>query len=166
MPPHEHGDRLAALADHHHRMTGLDGDALGGAMPGTRLVGGDRRIGDEVDVRSIDHLGRGVGDHRTVHLGEFRETGGSKVGAVEMEPTGADGLDVAPVAEHHERAGLLAEDQFDGIAQRSPRSEGAPDIERLVLLSHPAAEATTQEPSAFSGQHSARVRDSVSQISG
>ncbi len=128
--------RLAALADDDDGASGLDGDPLGGAVPGSGLTGGDRWIRDEMNVGPIDHLRRLIGDHRAVHLGEFGEAGRAEVGPVEMKPSGADRLDIAPVTEHDQRAGLLAKDQLDGVAQPGTRGKRSPDVESVILLGH------------------------------
>ncbi len=67
----EDGHRLALLGDRDHESLGLLGDALGRAVPGARLRGGDRRVGHQLDVRVDEPAQVGVDDDRAVHLGQL-----------------------------------------------------------------------------------------------
>ena len=111
------------VADRDHRIAGLHGGALGRAVPGAGLVGGDRRVGHQLHVGAQD-AGAVAGQHDgAVHLRQLAQPGRG-VADVERESAVADGLDAVVVAEHDERARAAAQDAFQAVAQR--RAGGQP----------------------------------------
>ncbi|KPC75288.1 hypothetical protein ADL26_08095, partial [Thermoactinomyces vulgaris] len=111
------------LAHRDHREPGLDGDALGGAVPGARLVRVDGGVGHEVDAGA--HDARAVrGDYdRAVHFAQFAEAGRGELD-VELEAAGADLLDEAVAAHDDERAGAAPQDALEAVAQRGAGRHG------------------------------------------
>ncbi len=65
---------LAALRDRDDERLGLPAHALGGAVAHAGLARGERRVGQQVDVRAQDARRVLVEDDRAVHLRELEET--------------------------------------------------------------------------------------------
>ena len=99
------------------RQAGLLVDPVGGAVPGAGLVGGDRRVGDQLDAGAQDLGAVAVDDDRAVHLGQLAQPGGGELD-VEHEAAGAQRLDGLVVAEDDQRAGVAAQDPLQAVAQR------------------------------------------------
>ncbi len=112
-------DDLTALGDRDHQRVGLLGHALGGAMAGARLVGEDRRIGHQLDVRHRDLRGVGVEDDRPVHLRHLVEEGG-RVVDVELDPAGEQEAQILGLADRDQAAGAGVEDALDALTERRP----------------------------------------------
>lgn len=112
----------------HRRRDGDDGHAcrlgraVGGAMPGPGLGGGEVARGDEVDARGDDG-GQVVGeDDRAVELRQLTQ---GLLGALDAdrEPAGAHVLHRRVVPEHDQRSRAALQDAVDAGPQRRPGRE-------------------------------------------
>ena len=112
-----HRDDAHLLRHREHRHFDLAGDALGGAVPGAGLGGGDVGVGNEVNVGAGDTRPVGGEDDRAVHLGQLGEPLRREFG-VEQKPAGADVEHLGLVADDDQRAHLRLQDAVDAFAQR------------------------------------------------
>ena len=127
-------DDLHRLRHRDDGVARLLGDALGGAVPGAGLLGGDRVVGHQVDRGPVDAGDVLVDDDRAVHLGQLAQAGGGERD-VEGEAAGRDGLDDPVEAQDDQGAGAATEDAFEPVAQgraRCDRGQGRAQPQLLV----------------------------------
>ena len=89
--------------------------SLGGAVTHAGFVGGDRGVGEELDVCLTDAPQVGVDDDGAVHLAELAQACGRE-GDVEVEAARAHGLHFGRVAEDDQCARVGALDSFQTLA--------------------------------------------------
>ena len=137
VPPagHVDADDVHRLAHRDDREAGLQGDPLGGAVPGAGLLGGDGRVGHEVHAGAHDARAVVGDDHRAVHLGQLAQPGGRQRD-VQREAAGAQRLDHPVVAEHDQRARAAGEDALQPVAQRRSRGDAAEEFAQRDLGVH------------------------------
>jgi hypothetical protein len=118
------GDQVHRLADRDDRQADLARDAVCGPVPGTRLLGVDRRVRHQVHGRAHDLGGVAVEDDGAVHLRELAEAGRGELD-IEHETAGAHGLDGLVVAEHDQGPGVAAEDALEAFTQLGTGGDGS-----------------------------------------
>ena len=131
--PDEDRDRLPLLRDGDDERAGLLRDALGRAVSGAGLVGRDRRVRHELDVRPREPLDRLVDDDRAVHLRELVEELRPER-RVELDAAGVEERELVRVADHDQRALVRADDVVDGLAEPGARRNLGDRREQLRVL--------------------------------
>jgi len=121
------------LAHRDDREAGLDGDPLGGAVPGAGLLRLDPGVGHELGVGPDDAGALAVQDDGAVHLRQFAQPGRRELD-VDREAPRADRLDDLVVAEHDQGAGAAPEDALETVAQVGARSDGRQGCPEEVVV--------------------------------
>ena len=91
------GDAAALFRDRQNGEGRLSSKALGGAKSGSGLDRGDRRIRDEVHIRTDDLLGSVPNHDAAVHLRQFGHPLRGELGVGEVEPAAGNRVDGGPV---------------------------------------------------------------------
>jgi hypothetical protein len=128
------GDHRHRLAHRHHRVAGLLGHPLRGAVPGAALPGLDAGVGDQLGGRPEDPGALPVQDDGAVHLGQLPQPRGREL-HVQLEAAGAQRLDHLVEAHDDEGAGAAAQDALQAVPQLragSDGSQGGP--QQLIVL--------------------------------
>ena len=131
--PDEDRDRLPLLRDGDDERAGLLRHALGRAVAGARLVGRDRRVRHQLDVRPREPLDRLVDDDRAVHLRELVEELRPER-RVEPDAAGVEERELVRVADDDEGALVRADHVVDGLAEPGARRDLGDRVEELRVL--------------------------------
>lgn len=124
LPVHVERDQPHRLADRDHGEVDLLGDAVGGAVPGAGLVGGDGRVGDELDSGAQDLGEVLVEDDAAVELAQLAQASRRELD-VQHEAAGTHRLDGPVPAEHDESAGVPPQNPLQPVPQLGAGGDGA-----------------------------------------
>lgn len=117
-------DQMHRLRYGDDREAALFGDPVRGAVAGAGLLGGDGRVGDQLDTGPEDLADVLVEDQRAVEFAQLTQARGGELD-IHDETAGAHRLDRLVHAEDDQPAGVAAQDAFEAVAQRSTGRDGA-----------------------------------------
>jgi hypothetical protein len=126
-------DHVAALGDCDHERVRLLGHALGGAVPHPGLLGEDRRIRRQLDVRPHDPRCTAIQHNGAVHLRDLVQER-RRVVDVEADPAREQERQVVRLPDHDQSARPGLNDLVDTLAQGRSGGDHLQRLDQSGLL--------------------------------